>query len=437
MTVETICVGSEILLGNIVNTNAAFLAAQYTALGFNTFYQTVVGDNAERIKDCVRLALSRSELVVLSGGLGPTQDDITKDAVAELLGRSLVRDETAVYRIHEFFEKRGRRMSENNLRQALVIEGGKVLDNDNGLAPGVLVHLSGEERDQVGNRDFADQLILLLPGPPEELERMWKEKAAPYLQKLSGRVIASSMVKACGRGESEVAELLDDLIRGTGDVTVAPYARTGEVHLRVTAAGTDEKDAKQRIRPVVKEIKSRLGDSVYTTHEETSLEQSVVELLKANELTITTAESCTGGMIASRLVNVSGVSDVFKAGYVTYSNKAKRKLLGVKRKTLEKFGAVSADVVRQMAEGAAFYAKSDVSVAVSGIAGPGGGTEDKPVGLVYIAVNICGMITVEEYHFSGDRMKVRNSTTAYALILLRRCILEYYSRLTFGEEERG
>ncbi|MCR5250592.1 MAG: competence/damage-inducible protein A [Lachnospiraceae bacterium] len=437
MIVETICVGTELLLGNTVNTNAAYLAGQYAALGMNSYYQTVVGDNAERIVECVKLALSRSDMVVMCGGLGPTPDDITRETVAELLGRKLYEDETTLERIRDWFGSRGLHMSENNRRQAMVPEDAVILDNDNGMAPGILIRLRPEERARLGRAGAEDQTILLLPGPPEELSVIWENRVKPILQKEAGEVICSSMVKVCGRSESEVAELLDDLINSRGDVTVAPYAKTGEVHMRLTARAADEKTAKKLIKPVIKDIKGRLGDSVYTTQEDVTLEKALVELLLANHLTVTTAESCTGGLIAARLVNVPGVSEIFKCGFVTYSNKAKRKLIGVKRKTLDKFGAVSAEVVREMAEGAAFYSKSDVSVAVSGIAGPDGGTEEKPVGLVYIGVNVCGNIRVKEFRFSGNREKVRNQTVASAMILLRECILGYYSRLTFGEKENG
>ncbi len=435
MTAETLCVGTEILLGNIVNTNAAYLASQYAKLGITSYYQTVVGDNADRIKECVSMALSRSDLLVISGGLGPTQDDLTKEAVSELLGRKMDVDDTSAKRIKLYFDKRGKKMSKNNIRQAMIPEGARIIDNNNGLAPGVLIELNAKEAAKFGKNAKTAPMILMLPGPPEELTAMWESSVAGILQKYTGQVIYSAMVKICGRTESEVAELLDDLIQSGGEVTVAPYAKTGEVHLRVTASAEDEKSAKKLVKPVIKEIKNRLGNSVYTTDEDTTLEQAVVELLLANGLTVTTAESCTGGLIAGRLINVPGVSEIFKSGYITYSNKAKRKIIGVKRKSLEKYGAVSAQVVKEMAEGVAFFTKSDVAVAVSGIAGPDGGTPEKPVGLVYIAVNVCGQITIKDFHFSGNRAKVRNSAVASALILMRQCILEYYSKLTFGDND--
>ncbi len=435
MVVETICIGTEILLGNRHHTNANYLAQEYAKLGLSTYAQSVVGDNEERIMEALRLALSRSDLVVLNGGLGPTQDDITKETVAKLLGREMHSDEVTKKHIEEYFKTRGQVMAECNLRQTMIPAEARILDNELGTAPGILLNLSEEESARFRKTTGEIQTIILLPGPPEELQEMWQKRVVPYLQKRSGEFIYSATVKVCGRTESEIAEILDDVIRQNGEVTVAPYARTGEVHLRVTAKAADEKTAKKLVKPVVKEIKTRLGDSVYTTDEDVTLEKAVVDLLLANELTVTTVESCTGGLIAGRLINVQGVSEVYKSGFVTYSNKAKRKLVGVKRKTLDKYGAVSEQTVREMVGGATLFNRADVAVAVSGIAGPDGGTEEKPVGLVYIAVSVCGVVTVKEYHFIGNRAMIRERAVAAALDQMRRCILEYYSKLTFGKEE--
>lgn len=419
MVAETIFVGTELLLGNVVNTNGAYIAAELAKLGINMYYQTTVGDNAERLEETIKLALSRSELVILTGGLGPTQDDITKEVVAKVLGKSLYLDENTKSRIIEYFKNRNRVMTDNNFKQAMIPEGAKILDNDNGTAPGIYMENEGKK-------------IILLPGPPRELESIFQAKLVPILRTLSDQVFVSTMVKVCGRSESEVAEILNDLITMDGDVTVAPYAKNSEVHLRVTAKANDEKEAKKLIKPIVKDIKARLEDSVYTTDEATTLEKAVVDLLLANELTITTVESCTGGLVAGRLINVPGISEVYKTGLVTYSNKAKRKIVGVKKSTLKEFGAVSAQTVKEMCLGACFFTKADVSVAISGIAGPDGGTEEKPVGLVYIGCCVCGVVTTKEYHFKGNREKVRENAVSESLVLLRRCILEHYSKVTFG-----
>lgn len=423
MVAETIFVGTEILLGNIVNTNGAYLAEKLAEMGISLYYQTVVGDNAVRLEETIRLALSRSDMVILTGGLGPTQDDITKEVAAKVFEKELLLHEESKNRIISYFEKRNRVMTENNFKQAMIPVGATVLDNDNGTAPGVYMEKDGKK-------------IILLPGPPRELEAMFEKKVLPILQELSDCVFSSTMVKVCGRSESEIAEILDDLINLDGNVTVAPYAKDSEVHIRVTAKAADEKEAKKLIKPIVKDIKLRLEESVFTTREEMTLEHSIVDLLLANDLSITTVESCTGGLLAGRIINVPGVSEVYKTGLVTYSNKAKRKIVGVKKGTLHKYGAVSAETVKEMCMGACFFTKADVAVAVSGIAGPDGGTEEKPVGTVFIGCSVCGVVTTKEYHFKGNREKIRNSSVSEALILLRHCILEYYSRVTFGNDEK-
>lgn len=422
MTVEIICVGTELLLGSVVNTNAAYLAEQCAGLGLSCYYQSVVGDNKERLAELIKTAAGRSDILLISGGLGPTQDDLTKETVAEAFGLSLTEDENTRRRIAQYFEKRGMELTDNNWKQAQVPEGCLVLDNENGTAPGMIVK-SGECH------------IVLMPGPPGELCPMFEAKVRPYLEKLEPGVIISQTVKIYGVSESLVETKIEDLLAGQKNPTIAPYARLGEVHLRVTAKAADEKEAKKLIKPVVRELKARFGGDVYSTDADTTLEKSVVDLLLAANLTVTTAESCTGGMLASRLINVAGISEIYKSGYVTYSNKAKRHMLGVKKTTLTKYGAVSEKVAGEMAKGAALFTKSDVAVAVTGIAGPDGGTKEKPVGLVYISCQVCGKLTVKEYRFTGERSKIRESATACALMQLRRCLLEYCGTKTFGKDK--
>ncbi len=415
MTVELICVGTELLLGNIVNTNAAWLAEQCAALGLSCYYQTVVGDNAQRLAGILQTGLERSDILILSGGLGPTQDDLTKETAAQVCGKRLTEDARSLSRIEEYFRERGLRMTDNNRKQALVPEGALVVDNDNGTAPGLILEKDGKR-------------IILLPGPPNELIPMFEKKIAPYLLSLDPdgpSVIYSRTVKICGLGESGVEAMITDL-EALSNPTVAPYAKTGEVHLRVTARAAEEKEAKKLVKPVVKELERRFGRSVYTTKNEVTLEDAVAKLLKKHRLTVSTAESCTGGLAAGRLVNVPGVSEVFKTGFITYSNKAKRKLLGVKKETLERYGAVSPETAKEMALGAAKASGADVAVSVTGIAGPDGGSEEKPVGLVYMACFVCGNVWVERFHFKGNRAKIRESSVAAALTLMRSCILEVF-----------
>lgn len=413
MTVEIICVGTELLLGNIVNTNAAYLAEKCACLGLSCYYQTVVGDNAERLKETIQTAVKRSDIVILSGGLGPTEDDLTKETAAEVMGRKLVMDEASKSTISNYFRKRGIEATENNWKQAMMPEGAKILYNHNGTAPGVIIQ---EENTHV----------ILLPGPPNELIPMFERAVMPYLDELQPGVIYSQTVKLCGVGESKAETVVKDLIDAQTNPTIATYAKTGEVHIRVTAKAGNDDAAKELIKPIVEELKLRFGQAVYSIKDDDTLENTVVELLKANEFTVTCAESCTGGLLSARLINVPGVSNAYKCGYITYSNKSKHKILGVKKATLLKYGAVSSQTAGEMAKGAARASKADVSVAVTGIAGPDGGTATKPVGTVYIACNVKGKIAVEKYHFIGSRTKIRESSVMAALTLVRKCLLEYF-----------
>lgn len=422
MKVELICVGTELLLGSIVNTNAAYLAEKCAGLGLTCYFQTVVGDNAERLFAVLKTAMERSDIVILSGGLGPTEDDLTKETAAEVCGRTLVVHEQSRKRIGQFFADRGMEPTDNNWKQAMVPEGALVLENHNGTAPGMILETEGAR-------------VILLPGPPGELMPMFEESVVPYLAMLTSQVIYSRTVKICGVGESKAETMVKDLIAKQSNPTIATYAKTGEVHIRVTANAGDQKTAVKLIKPVVKELKNRFGNHIYTTDEETTLEKSVADLALANKLTITCAESCTGGMLSARLINVPGISESYKSGVVTYSNKAKRRLLGVKKSTLRKHGAVSEKTAEEMAKGAAVMFKADVAVAITGIAGPDGGTDAKPVGLVYIACHVKGKVTVREYRFSGNRIKIRESAVSAALAQMRECILVYYSKVTFGKGE--
>ena len=372
MTVELISVGTELLLGNIVNTNAAYLAEKCADLGLSCFYQSVVG----------------------------------------------VMHEPSKKRIEEYFTSRNMELTENNWKQAMMPEGAIAVNNENGTAPGVIIE-DGEKK------------VILLPGPPNEMIPMFEKSIMPYLEGSDPEVIYSQTVKICGVGESKAETLIKDMIDSQSNPTIATYAKNCEVHLRVTAKAAGEKEAKKLVTPVVKELKNRFGPCIYTTNADITLEKAVVDLLIANKLTVSTVESCTGGMLAARLINVSGVSDVYKSGYITYSNKAKRRILGIKKGLLEKKGAVSEEVAKEMAKGAAAISRAEVAVSITGIAGPGGGTEEKPVGLVYIACSVCGKIKVRKYNFRGNRAKIRETAVSSALILMRQCVLEYYSEVAF------
>ena len=414
MVAEIICVGTEILLGNIVNTNAAYLAEKCAYLGLESYYQIAVGDNKGRLMDTIKTAMNRSDVIFLVGGLGPTEDDLTKETAAEAFGKKLVEDAKAKENIMNILTSRGYAVTENNFKQALVPEDSLILYNDNGTAPGIIMEENGK-------------VCIMLPGPPNEFIPMVENQVVPYFLKLDRDASYSKVVKIVGVGESLVADQIKDLVAMTNP-TVATYAKTGEVHVRVTAFAKTEDEAKKLVKPVVKQLKSMYPANVYSTNADETLEEAIVALLSKNDLSITTAESCTGGLLSAQIVNVPGASDVFKGGYITYSNKAKRNVIGVKKGTLEKYGAVSEEVAKEMAIGAKDDAKADVAVAITGIAGPGGGTPEKPVGLVYIGVAVKDKVFVNKYLFNGNRNKVRESSVVAALTMVRMHVSERYNK---------
>ena len=411
MTVELVCVGTEILLGNIVNTNAAYLAEQCAMLGLSCYHQSVVGDNEQRMEETIRRAVSRSDIVILSGGLGPTKDDLTKEVTAQVFDMELLEDPHTRARIQEYFDQNYRgQITENNWKQAQVPEGSMVIDNYNGTAPGLILQKDGKT-------------AILLPGPPNELKPMFERDIRPFLNRLEPEGIYSKMVKICGFGESKVESMITDILESQTNPTIAPYAKTGEVHLRITAKAINEETADEMMEPMMEELYRRFGSQIFTTEEAVTLEETVVELLKEKGKTVTTAESCTGGLVAGRLLNVPGASSVYMEGYITYSNEAKEKLLGVSHSTLEQCGAVSKETACEMAEGAAKAAGADLAISVTGIAGPDGGTKEKPVGLVYVGCYADGEARAYEFHFTGNRANNRESTVAKALTILREALI--------------
>lgn len=412
MTVELISVGTEILLGNIINTNAAYLSEKCAELGLSLYYETSVGDNESRLKDILTTALSRSDIVILTGGLGPTADDLTKEVTAKTLGLNLVLDSHTKELIGEYFNKIiSHEIPDSNWKQAEIIEGAIVIDNTNGTAPGLIVETKDDKR------------VILLPGPPNEMIPMFDKDIFPYLNNLRSHVFYSAMVKICGIGESRAEEMIKDLMDNQVNPTIAPYAKTGEVHLRVTASAGTLEEGKNLVKPVLEELKARFKDNIYTTEEKETLEENVVKLLAKNKLTLATAESCTGGLFTGKIVNVAGASSVLGSGFITYSNESKTQLLNVSVDTLKEFGAVSKQTAGEMAAGAAKAANSNAAIAITGLAGPDGGSKEKPVGLVFIGCYLDGEVTVKEYHFRGDRQKIREYSVVNALDLLRRCII--------------
>lgn len=404
MNAEILCIGTEVLLGDVVNTNAAYLGKRLSESGLNVYHHTVCGDNRTRMTEALTLALSRSELVVVTGGLGPTYDDITKEVTAELFGLALVEHPEIIERLEAYFAARGRIMTPNNRKQALIPEGAHIFENHFGTADGMAV-------------SDGTKTVILLPGPPREMRPMLDNEVLPYLKAASDHILYSSNVHIFGMGESSVENALYDLMKNAENPTVAPYVNDGEVRLRVSARAENIERAKALIAPVVQVITNTLGDSVYGV-DVPSIESVLVQKLQEAHKTVAFAESCTGGLIAKRLTDVPGASDVFGYGFVTYANEAKMRLLGVSEETLDAHGAVSPETAREMAEGARRVSGADIAVSVTGIAGPGGGTAEKPVGLVYMGVATEKGVQTHKLtlggHKGADRAYIRTLTATHA-----------------------
>lgn len=377
MQAEVLSVGTELLLGQTVNTDTTIVAKALSMLGIDLLYAAVVGDNVKRLEKAVHDALERSDILITTGGLGPTGDDLTKETVAAAAGKALALHEPSYKRLMEYFARGG--LSENQIKQAM------------------------------------------LPGPPSELEPMLQNYAVPYLAQFQSAVIASHSVHVFGRGEAAVAEMIADLTENSNP-TAAPYAKEGEMFVRVTAKAATQAEADALCAPVVEEIRRRVGSFVYSVDVD-SLEALVVDALRVAGKTLATAESCTGGLLAKRITDVAGSSDVFEMGCVTYANRVKEKLLGVPHETLEAHGAVSEETARAMAEGIVRASGADIGVGITGIAGPGGGTAEKPVGLVYIALSDGKSTWVAKRQPAG-RMKSRewhrHCAASKALDMVRR-----------------
>ncbi len=372
MNCEIIGVGTELLLGDIVNTDAQFLARELASMGVVIHYQEVVGDNPERMRSCISTAVSRSDLVVLTGGLGPTADDLTKEICCEVMGAELVLDEEILAGIRGYFESKGITMPESNAKQAYVPKDGTVFRNRNGTAPGCAIEKDGKT-------------VVMLPGPPRELKPMFENEVKPFLLRKTGGVILSKQVRTFGIGESDMAQRVSELLDGANP-TVAPYAKDGEALLRVTArAETDEK-ALEMCEAVIVKIREKIGEYIYS-EDSLNLEQTAVKLLGLSGKKVAVAESCTGGYLAKRITDVSGSSAVFECGVVSYANVVKQNLLGVKAETLDKYTEISEETAAEMAQGVRRLSGADIGIGITGSAGPQAAREDKPVGLIYVAIS--------------------------------------------------
>lgn len=404
-TCEIISVGTELLLGDILNTDAQFLSQELAKLGLSVLHQSTVGDNHNRLLELLGQAAKRSDIIILSGGLGPTPDDITKEVACEFFEKELILHEESLQRMSAYFISKGIEMPETNKKQAMLPADCVVFENNNGTAPGLAMEKDGTH-------------ILLLPGPPRELKPMFFESAVPYLKKFSDKVIISHNIRTFGIGESAMSEIVTDLLESSNP-TVAPYAKDGEALLRVTAMADNEDEAEKLCTPMIEEIKERLSDYIYGI-DVNCIEEAVIPMLIEKNLKLATAESCTGGLIGKRITNVSGASKVFDCGIISYSNEIKHRILGVSEEALREYGAVSAEVAKQMAKGALAVSGADIAVSVTGIAGPDSDGTSKPVGLSYIALADKDNVWVKELNTSRkDRDYNRFVNSSNALNMVR------------------
>lgn len=401
MNCAIICVGTELLFGQVTNTNATYLSQQLNQLGINVLYHFTVGDNPNRLKEIIKYAFESNDLVITTGGLGPTQDDLTKEMVAEVLEDPLVLHQPSYDRIDHFFKCINRDMTSNNVKQAHLPINAEVFQNDRGTAPGFALEKNSK-------------IAICMPGPPSELKYMYENYVSQYLQKKSSHVIYSKMLRFFGIGESSLETELNDLISAQTDPTLATYAKVGEVSLRVTSRRETLEEAEEAVDGVCHEITNRLGKYIYSYSDEELINVVSKKLLKHN-LSVSAAESCTGGGFSSKLTDIAGISQVFDRSIVTYSNAAKVEELGVKQETLDEYGAVSEETAIEMVKGLKEKTQSRMCISVTGIAGPGGGTEEKPVGLVYIAVALDDHIKCKKYQL---RHSNRNWNRNYAILLI-------------------
>ena len=405
---EILCTGEELLLGDIVNTNAAFLSERLTDLGICVYHHSVVGDDPHRLGECVEEGLSRSDVVIISGGLGPTKDDLTQETGAALFGRKMKLHEPSLADIKSYFERTGRVMSKNNEKQAMMPEGAIVFPNHFGTAPALAL-----ERDS--------KSVIMLPGPPSELIPLFFEQAEPYLKSKISQAIVSKNIHIFGMGESAVAERIDALLIDTPSLTAATYCKEGEVRIRITARAEDESVAAALCESHAQKImQSEVGGFVYGVDVGT-IENAVVMALHEKKLTLSAAESCTGGLIAKRITDISGCSDVFFGGCVTYTNDVKRRLIGVRTETLERYGAVSEQTAREMARGVRIATGSDIGISTTGVAGPTGGTAETPVGTVFIGISTSEGESVRRLSLSSMRsreyIRQASATNAFDMVL--------------------
>ena len=407
---EIIAVGTELLLGNVANTDAQEISQGLSELGIHVYYHTTVGDNDARLRAAVDIARARADILITTGGLGPTYDDMTKQTMAGCFGLKLVRDERSWERIRAYFANVGHAVTPNNERQAWLPEGCTVMENQWGTAPGCIFSAAGKH-------------VLMLPGPPRECTAMFRHCAMPWLRTLTSGTLVSRNIHIFGMGESAVENVLRDLMETAENPTVAPYAKEGEVMLRVTARADTEEQARRLTEPAVRDICEKLGDVVYGI-DAGSLEQRVSVLLRERGLTLASAESCTGGLLGARLTELSGASEVFAGGVVAYAEAAKIRLLSVPDETLRTQGAVSGPVAEAMARGVRERFGADIGVGITGLAGPDGDGSGTPVGVVFVSLCAEETCVVRQYALGAGRRRIRVSAVNRALDMVRRYLLD-------------
>ncbi|PAB61207.1 competence/damage-inducible protein A [Anaeromicrobium sediminis] len=405
MKCAILSIGTELLMGQILNTNSKYLSEELNNLGIGVYYHHTVGDNPKRLEALIKETFKNVDMIITTGGLGPTQDDLTKDIISKIFNREMIKDEYSYERIKGYFKRRKKAMSPNNIRQAYMPKDSIILENNYGTAPGFIL----EEKEKI---------IICLPGPPREMKNMFNDQVIKYIMDKEKNYIHSKTIRLFGIGESSLEENIMDLIRKQKNPTIATYAKEGEVSIRITSSSKDEEEAKYLVDNMIKNIYEKVGKYIYSTDNE-ELIDVVVKKLKEKSLTLSLAESCTGGMIGSKFTDIPGVSNYFDRSLVTYSNRAKEEELGVKKHILKEFGAVSRQTAESMVIGLKRKTKSDICLSVTGIAGPDGGTDEKPVGLVYISLLYGKIMVTRRFYFTGDRNKIRIYTMLSGLNMIK------------------
>ncbi|NLX61765.1 MAG: competence/damage-inducible protein A [Tissierellia bacterium] len=407
MRAEIITVGSEIILGSILNTNAQYLTRRLGEIGIEVLYHTSLRDNKEQLKHVIENGLKRVDLLIFTGGLGPTADDFTKEVVSETLGLRLYLDNNIKNSIKSYFDKTNKTMTSNNIKQAYIPEGSKPIKNDIGTAPGIFI-------------EWQDKILVLLPGPPREMKLMFNKYVIPLIKQ--DYIIREATIKTIGIGESYLETILKDIINSRGNPSIATYASEGVVDIKVVAKGNNEEEVDLLLKETIEKIRNKIPENIYSYNNET-IEEVVFKLLKEKNFKIAFAESCTGGLIASKFTKIPGVSEVFDRGIVTYSNVSKIEELNVRKSTIKKHGAVSKKVAMEMAKGLLEKSNVDIALSITGLAGPSTGSENKPVGLIFIGIATKEKLITIESRLSGDRESIQNKASLKAFNELRKFLI--------------